>query len=75
MFTGCTYKVTTARAGVVTMTEREIIRRYGSSVWEIHGDAIDHDEFCQHPKHKGETDHIVIAPDPFGDPSKIVSPF
>lgn len=74
MFTGCTYKVTTARAGIVTMTEREIIRRYGSSVWDVHGDAIDHDEFCQNPKHKDER-KIVLPFDLWGNPADIEPPF
>lgn len=71
---GCTYKVTTARAGVVTMTEREIAKRYGSQGWAVHGDAIDHDEFCQNPKHTNEYS-IKVPLDPWGDPSNIVSPF
>lgn len=75
MFTGCTYKVTTAHSGVVTMTEYQIAQRYRYNIWAVHGDNIDHDEFCQNPKHKGETDHIAIAPDPFGDSSKIISSF
>lgn len=67
-----TYRVTLRGGRQVVGNEAYITRRFGSEVWEYYGEVVDRNVWCRHCMRNNT---VVLPPDPWGDPSKIVSPF